>query len=62
MVKYPNFFWVEGMGLQLVMINPKTDTIIVRLGGIPSLFNSPFDHLKQPLSEEIIELFIEADQ
>ncbi|MDG2047574.1 MAG: serine hydrolase [Halioglobus sp.] len=34
----PETFWVEGMGLQLIMINRKTQTIIVRLGGIPSKF------------------------
>ena len=27
------------MGLQLVMINPQTKTVIVRLGGIPSKLN-----------------------
>lgn len=35
----PDVFWIEGMGLQLVMINPKTQTVIVRLGGIPSALN-----------------------
>ena len=35
----PDVFWIEGMGLQLVMINPKTKTVIVRLGGIPSVLN-----------------------
>jgi CubicO group peptidase (beta-lactamase class C family) len=35
----PEVFWVEGMGLQLVMINPQTQTVIVRLGGIPSVLN-----------------------
>ena len=35
----PEVFWIEGMGLQLVMINPNTQTIIVRLGGIPSALN-----------------------
>ena len=35
----PEVFWVEGMGLQLVMINPQTQTVIVRLGGIPSALN-----------------------
>ena len=35
----PDVFWIEGMGLQLVMINPKTQTVIVRLGGIPSVLN-----------------------
>jgi CubicO group peptidase (beta-lactamase class C family) len=37
--KSPNVFWIEGMGLQLVMINPQTKTVIVRLGGIPSILN-----------------------
>ena len=35
----PDVFWIEGMGLQLVMINPQTKTMIVRLGGIPSKLN-----------------------
>ena len=35
----PDVFWIEGMGLQLVMINPKTKTVIVRLGSIPSVLN-----------------------
>ena len=35
----PNVFWIEGMGLQLVMINPQTRTVIVSLGGIPSKLN-----------------------
>lgn len=35
----PDVFWIEGMGLQLVMVNPKTETVIVRLGGIPSMLN-----------------------
>ena len=32
----PEVFWIEGLGLQLVMVNPQTETLIVRLGGIPS--------------------------
>ena len=35
----PDVFWIEGMGLQLVMVNPQTETVIVRLGGIPSVLN-----------------------
>ncbi len=35
----PDVFWIEGMGLQLVMISPETKTVIVRLGGIPSVLN-----------------------
>ncbi|MDA9671494.1 beta-lactamase family protein [bacterium] len=35
----PDVFWIEGMGLQLVMISPQTQTVIVRLGGIPSILN-----------------------
>jgi CubicO group peptidase (beta-lactamase class C family) len=35
----PDIFWIEGMGLQLIMINPQTRTVIVRLGGIPSKLN-----------------------
>jgi len=35
----PEVFWIEGLGLQLVMVNPQTETVIVRLGGIPSALN-----------------------
>ena len=35
---HPNYFWIEGMGLQVIMIDPYDRTIIVRLGGIPSWF------------------------
>ena len=35
----PGVFWIEGMGLQVIMINPTTQTIVVRLGGIPTGLN-----------------------
>lgn len=35
----PEVLWIEGMGLQLVMVNPQTETVIVRLGGIPTVLN-----------------------
>ena len=35
----PEIFWIEGMGLQVIMVNPKTQTIVVRLGGIPTGLN-----------------------
>ncbi|MDA7747850.1 beta-lactamase family protein, partial [Gammaproteobacteria bacterium] len=35
----PEIFWIEGLGLQVIMINPKTQTIVVRLGGIPTGLN-----------------------
>jgi len=35
----PEVFWIEGMGLQLIIVNPQTETVIVRLGGIPSILN-----------------------
>ena len=35
----PQVFWIEGMGLQLIMVNPQTQTVVVRLGGIPSVLN-----------------------
>ena len=62
MTDYPDFFWLEGMGLQLIMINPETQTVIVRLGGIPSFFKSPLTYPRKSLSEELIELFIVTSQ
>lgn len=34
--RFPGYYWTEGMGLQLLMIHPESQTIIVRLGGILS--------------------------
>lgn len=62
MTDYPDVFWLEGMGMQLIMINPKTQTIIVRLGGIPSFFKNPLNDPRQSLSEELVELFIVTSQ
>ena len=62
MTEYPDFFWLEGMGLQLIMINPETQTVIVRLGGIPSFFKSPLNYSRKSLSEEIVELFVVTSQ
>ena len=33
---YPDLYWSEGMGLQLIMIFPEKDIIVVRLGEIAS--------------------------
>ena len=60
MTDYPDYFWLEGMGLQTVMINPKTDTIIVRLGGIPSFFISPLNYQRKSLIEELVKLLIDT--
>ncbi len=35
----PEVFWIKGMVLQVTMINPKTPTIVVRLGAIPTGLN-----------------------
>ena len=62
MTEYPDVFWLEGMGMQLIMINPKTQTIIVRLGGIPSFFKNPLNDPRKSLSEELVELFMVTSQ
>ncbi len=50
----PDVFWIEGMGLQLVMVNPKTETVIVRLGGIPSILNVFSNRFEDSLITPII--------
>ena len=52
----PKVFWLEGMGLQLVMINPETNTIIVRLGGIPSKFSLQSNRYDSSLIEPLLEV------
>lgn len=36
--RYPELYWSEGMGMQIIMIDESTETIIVRLGDVPSAF------------------------
>ena len=58
----PDIFWIEGMGLQLVMVNPKTETVIVRLGGIPSLLNAFSNRYDDSLiSPLIVALMADTD-
>ena len=52
----PETFWIEGMGLQLIMINRKTETIIVRLGGIPSKFNITSNRNEATLIEPLLKV------
>ena len=52
----PKIFWIEGMGLQLIMINPTTQTIIVRLGGIPSKFNISSNRNDVTLIEPLLKV------
>ena len=52
----PETFWIEGMGLQLIMINRKTETIIVRLGGIPSKFNITSNRNDVTLIEPLLKV------
>jgi CubicO group peptidase (beta-lactamase class C family) len=52
----PETFWIEGMGLQLIMINRKTQTIIVRLGGIPSKFNITSNRNDVTLIEPLLKV------
>ena len=52
----PKVFWLEGMGLQLVMINPETNTIIVRLGSIPSKFSLKSNRYDSSLIEPLLKI------
>ena len=48
---HPDYYWIEGMGLQTIFINPVSETIIVRLGGIPSLIRLHSNRWNQSLME-----------
>ena len=39
LAEYPNTFWMEGVGLQLLIINPIEKSITVRLGDMPTFFS-----------------------
>jgi CubicO group peptidase (beta-lactamase class C family) len=52
----PKVFWLEGMGLQLVMINPETNTIVVRLGGIPSKFSPKSNRYDSSLIDPLLKI------
>ena len=54
----PEVFWIEGMGLQLVMINPQTHTVIVRLGGIPSALNVFSNRHDNSIIEPLINILM----
>jgi hypothetical protein len=44
------------MGLQLVMINPETNTIVVRLGGIPSKFSPKSNRYDSSLIDPLLKI------
>jgi len=54
-----DIFWIEGLGLQLIMINRKTQTIIVRLGGIPSKFNINSNRHDTTLIEPLLQVLVQ---
>jgi CubicO group peptidase (beta-lactamase class C family) len=54
---YPEYYWLEGMGLQLVMINPDKQTIIVRLGDLPSFMDSGSTREDKNLVEGLLRQF-----
>ena len=54
----PNVFWIEGMGLQLVMINPQTKTVIVRLGGIPSILNIASNRYDDSIISPLLDILM----
>ena len=54
----PDVFWIEGMGLQLVIINPQTKTVIVRLGGIPSLLNISSNRYDDSIISPLLDILM----
>ena len=55
----PEIFWIEGLGLQVIMINPKTQTIVVRLGGIPTGLNLKSNRLDSSIIAPLLKTLIE---
>ena len=55
----PEIFWIEGLGLQVIMINPKTQTIVVRLGGIPTGLNLKSNRSDSSIVAPLLKTLIE---
>lgn len=55
----PEIFWIEGLGLQVIMINPKTQTIVVRLGGIPTGLNLKSNRSDYSIIAPLLKTLIE---
>ena len=55
----PEIFWIEGLGLQMIMINPKTQTIVVRLGGIPTGLNLKSNRSDSSIIAPLLKTLIE---
>ena len=55
----PEIFWIEGLGLQVIMINPKTQTIVVRLGGIPTGLNLKSNRSDSSIIAPLLKTLIE---
>jgi len=55
----PEIFWIEGLGLQVIMINPKTQTIVVRLGGIPTGLNLKSNRSDPSIIAPLLKTLIE---
>lgn len=53
---YPNLYWSEGMGLQLMLIDPINKIIVVRLGDIPTAFKSNTNRWDKNLGEGLLEI------
>ncbi len=57
---HPGYFWIEGMGLQVLLINPEAKIIIVRLGGIPAWYRSNSNRSDQHLLADLLKVVAEG--
>lgn len=54
--EYPNLYWSEGMGLQLILIDPINKMIVVRLGDIPTAFKNNTNRWDKNLGQDLLEV------
>jgi CubicO group peptidase (beta-lactamase class C family) len=54
--EYPNAYWTEGMGLQLVLVIPEKDVLVVRLGDLPSVFKNNTNRLDESLASGLYQV------
>jgi len=50
----PELYWSEGMGLQLMLIDPVKKIIVIRLGDVPTAFKSNTNRWDTSLGEDLL--------
>jgi len=59
---YPDLYWSEGMGLQLILVDPVNKILVVRLGDIPTAFKKNTNRWDNNLGQGLLEVISNLPQ